>query len=182
MLNGFLHRPPEQSLRIAAALAKTAARVFLSWPTVSVWECIIPATVDAIRPVHVLSRMVSVMGIFRQSSLPNYNLAVVTKAIWTRALSIISGALACLCFYIGPTTLLFLPPGNEDVYWDSGRVVYGVLPTILGAGLVVLAGWLWSRGDGRASLVRYLGNAFSAVVGALVLFWVVLIVIAHIRS
>ena len=104
------------------------------------------------------------------------------NAIWMKVLSIISGALACFCLYLGPTTLLLLPPGNNDSYWDRGRVVYGVLPTILGAGLIVLAGWLWSCGDGRASLVRYLGNAFSAVVGALMLFWVVLIVIAHLQG
>jgi hypothetical protein len=103
-----------------------------------------------------------------------------TKAIWTKPLSIISGALACFCLYVGPTTLLFLPPGNgEHSYWDWSRVVYGVLPTILSAGLIVLAGWLWSRGIGHASLGEYISYAFSAVVGGLVLFWIVLIIIAH---
>ncbi len=80
-----------------------------------------------------------------------------TKEIWTKALSIISGAVACLCFYIGPTTLPLLPPGNdESSYWDRGRVVYGVLPTILSVGLIVLAGWLWSRGGRHASLGTYI--------------------------
>ncbi len=106
-----------------------------------------------------------------------------TKASWPKVFSVISGAAACLCLYIGPTTLLLLPPGNdEQIYWDGFRVAYGVLPTIAGAGLIVLAAWLWSRGVGHGSLRTYLGSAFSAVVGALVLFWIVLIVIAHLTG
>jgi hypothetical protein len=104
------------------------------------------------------------------------------KPIWMKALSVISGVLACFCLYMGPTILLWVPPGDGEPYWSRQLALYGVLPTVLSAGLIVLTGYLWSRGSGHASLSANLGNAFNAVLGGLVLVWIVLILIYHLKG
>jgi len=71
-------------------------------------------------------------------------------------------------------------PGEHYLSW--GRVVYGVAPTVLSLGLLTLAGWFWSRAGGPATLGTYVQRAFLGVVGLVVLFWIGLIVIAHLQG
>jgi hypothetical protein len=81
------------------------------------------------------------------------------------------------------TTMLFLVPGDVgENYLKSlvtGRFRWGVLPTISSALLMVLIGWLWngSRGTRRTTKAAYLLAA-----GAVLLFWLGLIIVADIRN
>jgi hypothetical protein len=104
------------------------------------------------------------------------------KLIWSRSLSLISGALGGFLLYLGSGMLLLVPPGNGERYWDWHLVAYGVFPTILSACLIVLAGWLWSLGGDRPSLGAFIRNSFNLVVAGVVLFWIVLVIIAHLRA
>lgn len=51
-----------------------------------------------------------------------------------------------LCY--GVVSLLFVPGGLNESYLSSGRLLYGVVPTILGLGSLICAVWvgLASRG------------------------------------
>jgi drug/metabolite transporter (DMT)-like permease len=104
----------------------------------------------------------------------------VVKLSGTKTLSIIAGALAGVCFYVASAMLFFIPPVDEDPYWHL--IVWVGGPGVLGLALIVLAAWLWSRGNRHASLWNYLGYAFTAVVGGLVLVWIVLIAIARLKG
>jgi hypothetical protein len=90
---------------------------------------------------------------------------------------------ACVLFYMG-TTMLFLVPGDPgENYFRSliaGRFLYGVLPTVSSALLMALIGWLWagSHGDTRRSIKL----TYWFVAGAVLLFWIGLIIRADLRD
>ena len=71
-------------------------------------------------------------------------------------------------------------PGEHYLSW--ARIAYGVAPTVLSMGLFVLAGWFWSRSGGSASLGTYVQRAFVGAIGLVALFWVGLIVVAHLQG
>jgi hypothetical protein len=98
-----------------------------------------------------------------------------------KILSVISGLLASVCLYFGPAVLLLVPRGRHEPYLDWPTVFYGISPTILGVILIVLAGWLWGRG-GPTAIGTRIRRAFNLAVGGVVLFWIVLIVIAHLEG
>jgi hypothetical protein len=102
--------------------------------------------------------------------------------IGTRVCSAIAEVLGCFCLYYGTGMMLVIPgyPGEHYLSW--GRILYGVVPTILSAGFLALAGWFWSRSGGSASLGTYVKRAFQGALGAVVLFWLGLIVIAHLEG
>jgi len=99
-----------------------------------------------------------------------------------KILGVVAGLVGCFCLYYGTFTMLVLPgyPGERYLSW--GRVVYGVGPTVLSFGLLTLAGWLWSRVGGPATLGTYVQRAFLGAAGLVVLFWCGLIVIAHLQG
>ena len=74
--------------------------------------------------------------------------------------------------------LLLVPGGPGEFYLDWRRVAYGVAPTVLSIGFLILAGWFWSRSGGPVSLGTYVQRAFLWAIGLVVLFWVGLIVVA----
>jgi hypothetical protein len=78
--------------------------------------------------------------------------------------------------------LLVVPGGPGEPYLDWRRVAYGVAPTVLSIGLLILAGWFWSRSGGPASLGTCVQRAFLWAIGLVVLFWVGLIVVAHLQG
>jgi len=79
--------------------------------------------------------------------------------------------------------MLFVVPGNPgEPYLDWPRTKYGIAPTVLSVVLIFLAGWLWSRSGGPASVGTYVKRAFQTAAAAIVLFWVGLIIIAHLRG
>jgi|SRR6266446_187183 len=100
----------------------------------------------------------------------------------TKILGVVAGLLGCFGLYYGTGMMLVVPgfPGEHYLSW--GRVVYGVAPTVLSLGLLTLAGWFWSRAGGPATLGTYVQRAFLGVVGLVVLFWIGLIVIAHLQG
>jgi hypothetical protein len=102
--------------------------------------------------------------------------------IGTRLFGAIAEALGCFCLYYGTGMMLVVPgyPGEHYLSW--GRVVYGIAPTVLSLGLLTLAGWFWSRAGGPATLGTYVQRAFLGAVGLVMLFWVALIMIAHLQG
>jgi hypothetical protein len=102
--------------------------------------------------------------------------------IGTRVLSAIAEALGCFFLYFGAFMLLVVPGGPGEPYLDWRRIAYGAAPTALSIGLLILAGWFWSRSGGVASLGTYVQRAFLVAIGLVVLFWVGLIVVAHLQG
>jgi len=102
--------------------------------------------------------------------------------IGTRVCSAIAEVLGCFCLYYGTGMMLVIPgyPGERYLSW--GRILYGVVPTMLSVGFIVLAGRLWSRAGGPAPLGAYIKRAFLVAAGLVVLFWISLIVIAHLEG
>lgn len=82
--------------------------------------------------------------------------------------------------------MLFLVPGSPyESYWRSlieGRFAYGVLPTFASVILIVVVAWLWDRSNGSRDFVRSAGWVFFLAVGAILLFWLVMIFIANARN
>ncbi|MBZ5580369.1 MAG: hypothetical protein LAP40_27765 [Acidobacteriia bacterium] len=100
-------------------------------------------------------------------------------------MKIISGILfsgACFLLYYGGTMLLLVPGYPGESYFAAKRMLYGALPTLLSAGFLVSAGWLWTRSGSTISLKKAIANSFSWAVGAVTLFWLVLVIIAGIRQ
>jgi hypothetical protein len=102
--------------------------------------------------------------------------------ILMKILGVIIGLLGCLGLYFGTGMMLVVPgyPGERYLSW--GIVAYGIAPTVLSLGLLILAGWFWSRAGGPATLGTYVRRAFVGAAGAVVLFWIGLIVIAHLQG
>jgi hypothetical protein len=96
-----------------------------------------------------------------------------------KVLSVISGFAATVCLYFGSGMLLLAPRGPHEEFFDWRMFVFGILPTILGIMLIALSGWLWGQG---AAWGTYARRAFNAVVTGVVLFWIALIIIAHLRG
>jgi hypothetical protein len=96
-----------------------------------------------------------------------------------RLFSCVSEALGCFCFYYGTTMLFVVPGGPGEPYLDWPRVKYGIAPTVLSIIFICLSGWLWSRSGPPASLDKNLKRAFQGAVAAVVLFWVGLVIAAH---
>lgn len=100
-------------------------------------------------------------------------------------LKIISGLLfigACVALYYGTGMLLVVPGFPGESYFALKRMLYGVLPTLLSAALLLASGWLWTRSGSGINLRKAVANSFSLAVGAVVLFWIGLLVIASIRQ
>ncbi|MFY9909429.1 MAG: hypothetical protein WCF22_11295 [Candidatus Sulfotelmatobacter sp.] len=74
--------------------------------------------------------------------------------------------------------LLLVPRGRHEPYLDRTTVIYGISPTIFAVILIVLAGWLWGR-VGSAAIGTHIRRAFNLAAGGVVLFWIVMIIIAH---
>jgi hypothetical protein len=90
---------------------------------------------------------------------------------------------ACVLFYWGATMLFFVPGDPGENYFKSligGRFLYGVLPTLSSALLMTLICWLWSgsHGDTRRSIKL----TYLFVAGAVLLFWIGLVVRADLRD
>jgi hypothetical protein len=99
-----------------------------------------------------------------------------------KILAVVAGLLGCFCLYFGTAMMLLVPgyPGERYLNWAT--IAYGVAPTVLSLGLLTLAGWFWSRAGGPATLGTYVQRAFLWAAGLVVLFWVGLIVIAHLQG
>ena len=78
--------------------------------------------------------------------------------------------------------LLFVPGGPREPYLNWRMAAYGIAPTVLSLVLLTLAGWFWSRSGGPASLSTYIQRAFLLAIGLVILFWVGLIVVAHLQG
>jgi hypothetical protein len=101
--------------------------------------------------------------------------------ILMKGMGFIAGGLACFFLYYG-TAMLFMVPGSPAAaYFGKPRIVYGFVPTALSIALLVLAGWFWSRAT-SGSLGKSIGLAFRWSISLIVLFWVGLIVVAHLQG
>jgi hypothetical protein len=97
-----------------------------------------------------------------------------------KVFGVILGLLASVCIYFG-SGMLLVPGGPGEPYLDWFRVAYGISPAISGIILIVLAAWLWRRGESAVMGAR-IRVGFNFVVGGVVLFWIVLVVIAHLQG
>jgi len=89
---------------------------------------------------------------------------------------------ACVLLYLGSGMLLVMPGYPGESYLVRERILYGVLPTLLSAALLVTVGWLWVRAGGSVSLGKAIGRSFSLAVAAILLFWIGLIIMADLRQ
>ena len=96
--------------------------------------------------------------------------------------SIFAEALGCVSLYFGTGVLLIVPGATGEPYFDRRMLAYGIAPTILSVMLLLLAGWLWSRAGGPAGIGTYIKRAFQGAVAAVVVFWLGLIVVAHLQG
>jgi len=93
--------------------------------------------------------------------------------------------LSCALLYYGSGMLLLVPGNIGESYLRSlfaGRFLYGVVPTLASAVLLVIVGWLWDRSKGSADPVTAIGRTFAWAGGAVVLFWIGLMIVAGIRT
>jgi hypothetical protein len=100
-------------------------------------------------------------------------------------MKIISGILftgACVALYYGSGMLLVVPGYPGESYLVAKRMGYGILPILLSAALLTSAGWLWGRSSGTVSIRKAIANSFSWAVGAVILFWIGLLIVASIRQ
>jgi len=79
--------------------------------------------------------------------------------------------------------MLFVVPGGPgEPFLDWRMFLYGIIPMILSVVLIATAGWLWSRAGGPHSMGTYIKRAFQGAVSAILLFWIGLIVAAHLQG
>jgi hypothetical protein len=104
-----------------------------------------------------------------------------TSKIWGKVFSIIAEITACGCLYSAVMTLSF-PMDRGESFLNSFRVIYGIVPALLSVGLPIAAGWLWSRSGAPESAEIYIKRAFVATVGAVVLFFVCVVVIGRLTG
>ncbi len=78
--------------------------------------------------------------------------------------------------------MLLLVPSIPGHYFDLKLLMYGVLPTLLSAALLLTVGWLWTRSNRSIRLGRAIGQSFSFAIAAVLLFWIGLIILADIRN
>jgi len=115
--------------------------------------------------------------------MSNVTMSNVTKnSVWLKILSMLAEVVGCVSLYLGTGMLLVVPGGPGEPYLDRRMVAYGIAPTILSAILFLLAGWLWSRSGGPAGVRTYIRRAFQGALAMVTLFWVGLIVIAHLEG
>jgi hypothetical protein len=99
-------------------------------------------------------------------------------------------ACAGALLYFGTGMLFFVPgnPGYESSlrgYLESlfaGRFFYGTLPALLGAISLIIVGWLWDRPKGSINRRNSIKKAFAWAGGAVLLFWISLIIVAGFRD
>ena len=92
---------------------------------------------------------------------------------------------ACALLYYGSAMLLLVPGDVGESYLKSlfsWRFLYGVVPTLASAVLLVVVGWLWDRSKGSADPVIAIGKTFACAGGAVALFWIGLMIVAGIRT
>jgi hypothetical protein len=96
--------------------------------------------------------------------------------------SILLFAAACLLLNFG-TGMLFVVPGYPgEGYFVTKRILYGLLPTVCSAALLVAVGWLWSRSSKPEDYMKYVKRSFLYAMVAISLFWLGLIIIADFRQ
>jgi hypothetical protein len=96
--------------------------------------------------------------------------------------SILLFVVACVVLYFG-TGMLFVVPGYPgEGYFVRKRILYGLLPTMSSAGLLVAVGWLWDRSSKPEDCGKYVKRSFLYAMAAISLFWLGLIIIADFRQ
>jgi hypothetical protein len=101
---------------------------------------------------------------------------------WMKVVSVVTGMAACACFYCALMTLLMIPVYPGDAYLNKFRLLYGAVPALLSVALPAIAGWLWSRSGGPASIETYVQRAFLAMFAGVALFFLCLIVVGHLKG
>jgi hypothetical protein len=72
------------------------------------------------------------------------------------------------------------------LYFGSGILrqsgySYGVLPTAASVAILILAAWLWSQSREVTNLGKSIVAAFLSAIGAVALFWIVVIITTSLR-
>lgn len=89
--------------------------------------------------------------------------------------------IASVLLYYG-TTMLFFVPAQPGHYFDLNLVIYGMLPTLTSAALLVAVGWLWVRSGSSLTLKKAIGRSFSLAIAGILIFWIGLIIMADLRQ
>jgi hypothetical protein len=92
---------------------------------------------------------------------------------------------ACFLFLCGSAMLLLVPGYPGESYIKSlvqGRFLYGVVPTLASAVLLVMVGWLWDRSNDSPDPVKSIGKSFAYAGGAIALFWIGMLIVAGVRN
>jgi hypothetical protein len=85
---------------------------------------------------------------------------------------VLAFAVGGFAFYYGAVMAFFVPGYRGESYFQKDRVLLGILPFLLGIGILSLAGWLFSKlapnptPEGAAKAIGY---CFAAVFAILLL-------------
>ena len=101
---------------------------------------------------------------------------------WNRALSIVAEVGGCVGLYFAWVMLTIVPGTPGEPYLNWARVAYGLVPALLAACFLTLAGWLWKRSGGLASTTSYVQKAFLVALVAVPLFFESLYIYARLRG
>jgi hypothetical protein len=90
---------------------------------------------------------------------------------------------ACVLLHYGTGTLFLVPGDPGESYIKSlfaGRFLFGVVPTLSSAVLLVIVGWLWDRSNGTVNHKETIATTFSLAVAATVFGWIGVMIVGGI--
>lgn len=99
-----------------------------------------------------------------------------------KALTVVLFFGACVLLYFGSGMLLVVPSYRGESYFSTGRILYGVLPTVLCGVLLTIVGWLWTRTGSRIGLRKAIVKSFCLAFASIGLLWLILLVIARVKE
>jgi len=90
---------------------------------------------------------------------------------------------ACVLLHYGTGTLFLVPGDPGESYIKSlfaGRFLFGVVPTLASAVLLVIVGWLWDRSNGSTNLRGTIATTLSLSVAATLVGWIGVMIVGGI--
>jgi hypothetical protein len=90
---------------------------------------------------------------------------------------------ACVLLHYGSGMLFLVPSDPGESYIKSlfaGRFLFGVVPTLSSAVLLVVVGRLWDRSNGSVNHKETIATTFSLAVAATVFGWIGVMIVGGI--